>query len=326
MSSESLAPEARKLYDALSRLTERVAKEPLSIPPGYGMRVLSPEQRRAAIAQPDSDGLMDLLQIYEPPRRGKQYVIGVDVSSGMGIDRSVIDVCRVGDIVSGEEQVAQYVTRDLEPTDLAYIIDPIGRFYQSVTLHLPALVAIECNGFGLGVLAEMRRHIGYQNLFIWQHEDAIKDESRFSRAYGWYTNQRTRPLILQRYFRNLKNVDPQTGKADYVINSPFTIAELADFKTAGPLWMGEGDPFDDCVMAGAISVHVSQTLQSEQREPLSETRRRKAEEKARAERAGLILAAKVDYQNTDVSVEEMDGSLGTDFIDMLDNSAADYYR
>lgn len=325
----------REFCDRISQLSAVVAHEQLHIPPGYGMRLLSPEQRRAAQSISDDDGLLDRLQIYEPPRRGKQYVIGVDVASGIGqdrsnrkneSDRSVIDVCRVGDIDEGEEQVAQFVTYDMEPTDLAYVIDPIGRFYQSITDRQPALVAIECNGFGLGVMSEIRRHVGYNNLFIWQHEDAINEQSKFSRAYGWYTSQRSRALILQRYFRGLKSVDPVTGRADYRINSPFTMRELADFKTAGALWEGEGDPHDDCIMAGAIAVHVAQTLQSEQREPLAETRRRKAEEKARAERAGMVLAQSVGWQNTDISVDELDGLEGRDFVDMLDNTREDHYR
>lgn len=315
------------LASVTTNLSVQVAREVLSIPPGYGMRLLGSDQRRAAIAMPDDEGLLDMLQVYEPPRRGKRYVIGVDVSSGVGSDRSVVDITRVGDLESGEEQVAQYVTFSTEPTDLAYIIDPVGRFYQSVSDKQPAMVAIECNGFGLGVQSELLRHIGYTNLFIWQHEEAIREESKFSRAYGWYTSARSRALILQRYFRGIKSMDPHTGIADYRINSPFTIRELADFKTPGALWDGEGDPYDDCIMAGAISVHVAQTLQFEQREPLSETRRRRHEEAARAERAGMLLGENISFQNMDVSVEELEEQqYGGDFVDMIDNLRANQYR
>lgn len=311
---------------AVANLSASVAREVLSIPPGYGMRAYSPEQRRAALSIPDDDGLLDILQIYEPRRRGKKYVIGVDVSSGVGSDRSVLDVTRVGDLESGEEQVAQYVTYSAEPMDLAYLIDPIGRFYAGSD-SMPAMVAIECNGFGLGVQAELLRHVGYNNLFIWQHEDAITEQSRFARTFGWFTTQRSRALILQRYFRGLRAVDPVTGRNDYQINSPFTLRELADFKTPGALWEGEGDPYDDCIMAGAISVHVAQTLQFEQREPVAETRRRVGEEKARAARAGMILDQNLSYLNTDISVEELDDQMhGCDYIDAVDTLRADHYR
>lgn len=309
-----------------TRTVVATATEPLSIPPGYGMRVFSPAERRAALYQPNDDGLFDTLLVWELPRRGKKYVVAVDVSSGMGQDRSVIDVCRVGDLEQGEEQVAQFVSASCDPTDLAYIIDPIGRFYASRTDHEPALLAIEINGLGFGTQSELLLHVGYTNFFIWRYEDAMREQSRISTRYGWVTNQRTRALMLQRFFRGIKSVDPNTGRPDYQINSPHTIRELADFKTAGALWEGEGDPHDDCIMAGAIAVHVAQTLQMEQREPLSETRRRMAEERARAERAGIALKQNIDYQNTDISTEEMEGGEGLDFVDMLDNLKNNHYR
>lgn len=306
-------------------LAARVAAEPIRIPAGYGMRVYTTNEKLKALARPDDDGLFDVLLVYEPPRRGKLYTMGVDVCSGMGADRSVIDVCRVGDLDEGEEQVAQFITYSTEPADLAYIIDPVGRFYADRTSQLPAMAAIELNGFGLGVLSELTRHVGYSNLFIWQHEDAISEQSRFMRSYGWYTTSRTRPLILQRYFRGIKTIDPNTKLPDYRVNSPHTLAELADFKTAGALWEGEGDPYDDCIMAGAISVHVAQTLQFEQREPLAESRRRRAEEKARAERAGQLLKTHISPLHTDVSVEELEGQEGQPFTDFLDNRNDGHY-
>lgn len=307
-------------------LSAAVSKEPLAIPPGYGMLALTPEQRRTAQAMENDEGLFDRLLIWEPPRRGKKYTIGVDVSSGMAQDRSVIDVTRVGDLQEGEEQVAQFVTFNIEPLDLAYIVDPIGRFYQSRTDQQPALLAIELNGFGLGMHSEIKRHIGYSNLFIWQVEDAVLDQSRYTTRDGWWTTPRSRALALQRYFRGLKSVDPITGHPDYKINSPHSIKELADFKSAGALWEGEGDPYDDCIMAGAISLYIAQTLQSEQREPLSESRRRIHEEQARAERAGMVLKQNMSYLHTDISVEELEGLDGRDFVDMLDNSRQDHYR
>lgn len=301
--------------------------EPLRIPAGYGLRLFSPAQRRAALAMPEDEGLYDVLLVWEPPRRGKQYVVSVDVSSGVGKDRSCIDVTRVGDIQQGEEQVAQFVSSQVDPIDLAYVIDPIGRFYKDVRSSLPAMVAIECNGLGLGTQNELQEHVGYHNLFIWQYLDATTPQGRFTTRYGWYTNQRTRPLALGRYFRNLKSVDPNTGQADYQLNSPLTLMELMDFKTPGPLWMAEGDPYDDCVIAGAIGVHVAQTLQSEQREPLAESRRRLHEEKARAERLGQLTNQQVSWLSTDAAVDDMQDAAeeGLAFVDWLDNPDKQHY-
>lgn len=252
-----------------------------------------------------------MLLVFEPPRRGFQYIIGVDVCGGMGLDRSVIDVTRVGTLREPDEQVAQYVSSTIDPIDLAYLIAPIGHLYRSTADQLPAVVAIECNfGLGLGTQSELLRHVGYENLFIWQVEDAVDPANRFKTSYGWYTNQRTRPLILQRYFHALKSVDKHTGFPDYRINSPHTIKELGDFVTGGAIWDGEAADGgnDDCIMAGAIGVHIAHTIHFEQREPLNEARQRVSEEKARADSLAYRRGHGINHQTTDCTVDEIAGN------------------
>lgn len=68
--------------------------EPLLLPSGYGMRRVPLEDLRLL------DSLFDCLLVWEPPRkRGlRRYVIAVDVADGIGLDRSVIEVARMGTI------------------------------------------------------------------------------------------------------------------------------------------------------------------------------------------------------------------------------------
>jgi hypothetical protein len=287
---------------------EQQLQEAVRIAPGYGLKRVPRHEMLQRLAEEDHTGLHDVLQVYQPPRKGQLYVIGVDVSNGQGLDASVIDVTRVGTIKEPDEQVAQFYTDSIEATDLAYIIGPIGELYSGRD-GLPALVAIECNGFGLGTQSELLRHVGYTNLFIWQHEDALTPEGRFTKRYGWWTSPRTRPLILQRYFHAVKTVDPVTGYPDYRINSPLTIRELATFVSPGPLWMAEAAEgcHDDCIMAGAISVHIAHTIHADSREPIAEARRRVAEEAARASEVFQRERRQITHQTTDVTVDELHG-------------------
>lgn len=298
--------------DGLSPDQQALLKLPFRIPPGFGMRVLPADERQERLIDLDEHAApLDTLLIWEPPRRKHLYVVSVDVSMGGGVgDYSVIDVTRVGTVREPDEQVAQFMTNEIDEIDLAYIIDPIGRLYQGKDSQ-SALVAIECNGPGLSTQNELQRHIGYTNLYIWQYLDAVEGH-QFTTKYGWYTNQRTRPLILHRYVHALKTTDPLTGYADYRINSPHTLHELADFQTPGPLWMGEAadGAHDDCIMAGAIGVFVATTLQHESRETVHETRRRIHAEADRAERIGQLKDQKVSYQSTDFSYASM---MGRDF-------------
>lgn len=297
--------------DGLSPSQLAVLKEPIRIAPGHGLRLLPPLEQAKRLTNDflgDAPAPKDSLLVWEPPRRGFLYVISADISSGLELDQSVIDVTRVGTLKECDEQVAQFVTDTVDETDLAYVIDAIGRFYTGRDGQ-PALVAIECNGMGLATQNELQRHIGYTNIYIWQYLDAVEGH-QFTTKYGWYTNQRTRPLILQAYMHALKTVDPNTGYPDYRINSPHTQHELADFQSPGPLWMAEAvdGAHDDCILAGAIGVFVARTIQIEARgETVHDARRRVSMEAARAEKVATLKQQSVSYQSTDASFDSMMG-------------------
>lgn len=278
---------------------------PLQLPAGYGFVLIPPSQWPGDEDLPE---LMDKVLIWEPPRLDQLYVIGVDVGDGLGLDRSVIDVCRVGTVAQPDEQVAQFVSDTTDPVDLAKIIDPIGRFYRGKD-GASALLAVEVNNHGIATQSELQRHIGYDNFFIWQYEDALDESRRMSNRIGWQTSQRTRPLILSRYLYAVKTIDKITGLPNYIVNSPFTVQDMRDFVTPPgmPLALAEAAPgaFDDCIMSGAISVHVSQTVQHESGETVADTRQRKAAEQARADHVARLLKEKRDWRNTDATADEM---------------------
>jgi hypothetical protein len=311
---EESSRDERTRLESPSRLESPVRHlDPFKIPPGYGFEMIPREkwfvfdEDEEEYADEYLESLMDRLLVWEPRRRGFSYVVTVDVSSGLGLDRSVIDVTRVGNLADNDEQVAQFVSSLVDPIELAYFIDPIGRFYCDDD-DTEALVAIECNNHGYATQAELLQHCGYSNLFVWRHEDARDPKSRYTRAFGWFTTRRTRPVILARYYRAVTTLDVRTGLPDYRINSPHTMAEMQDFVSdSGALWEAEASrgAHDDCIMAGAIAVHVAQTLHFDTREPLAEQRRRLSEEKARRDRQESRTGARPDYQNSDVTFSEV---------------------
>lgn len=298
---------------------------PFRVPPGYGMRVLPKEERDKALAniEGEENAPTDKLLIFEPPRKGFLYVVSADISSGAGLDSSVIDVTRVGTIREPDEQVAQFKTNQIDETDIAFIIDSVGRLYKGRDSQY-ALAAIECNGLGISTQNELRKHIGYPNIYIWQYMDATEGHE-FTNRYGWWTTQRTRPIMLQTYVHGVKTIDPHSGLPDYRINSPHTIAELADFQSPGPLWMASAaeGANDDCIMSGAIGLIVAGTLHDSTRETVHEARRRMSEEMARVVAKQDISARGISYQSTDASHDEM---MGRDEGDYGDDSDVMHYR
>ncbi len=129
----------------------------LLLPKGYGFR------RMPLVELRERTNLFDTLLIWEGPRRHgpRRYVIAVDVSDGLGQDRSVIEVARMGTIEEPAEQVAQYVSDQIAPMALAYVIQAIGQYYVDED-GVEALVAIECNNHGLSTQDTLQLHLGYQ--------------------------------------------------------------------------------------------------------------------------------------------------------------------
>lgn len=149
--------------------------DPLLLPKGFGFQPLTVADLR------DHVNLLDVFSVWEPPRvRGpRRYVIGVDVADGLGLDRSVVEVVRMGTIAEPAEQVAEYVSDTIIPAALAYVIYAIGMYYKDAD-GVEALVAIENNNHGLSTQDTLQLHLQYQNQYVWEYLDAATAGSRFS--------------------------------------------------------------------------------------------------------------------------------------------------
>jgi hypothetical protein len=287
-----------------------VADNDLLLPAGHGFRALNARELR------ERDHLRDLLLVWERPRRrgDRRYVMGVDVADGLGLDRSVIEVARMGTIEEPAEQVAQYVSDQISPPGLAYIVQAIGNWYTDPD-GVPACAMIECNNHGLSTQDTLQLHLGYTHFYRWEYLDADTPESRFSRKIGWYTTDRTRPIILDKFRTALCTVDPITGLRDYVTHSSMLHEELQDFQTNGALWEAEAaaGAHDDCIMAAAIAHYGCWRLQAGETEPMDDRRRRASEQQARlaaeAVRQGRVLD-KADWRNTPTTADEMASYVG----------------
>jgi len=280
--------------------------EPLILPAGYGFRPVRVEEVRASI--------LDMLTIWEPPRRrGKhQYVIGADVSDGLGLDRSSIEVIRCATIEEPAEQVAEYVSDQMLPVGLAYTIQTIGEYYKDHD-QVEALAAIECNNHGLATQDTLQLHLGYSNFYIWEYYDAADPGRRYSTKIGWLTTTRTRPLLLSKLHAALTTIDPITGLPDLVTHSPILHDELKDFQTEGALADAAAarGAHDDCVMATAIGYYCAYRQQAGEMEPLDERRRRRSEQAAQLAAAN-VHAPKPDWRNTPATADDASALIGMD--------------
>lgn len=296
-----------------------------TLPAGYGFRRLSAPEFQAR--GQGLRGLLDLLLVFEPPRtrarhRDFRYILGVDISDGIGQDRSVCDVLRVQTITEPAEQVAQFVTETTSPEDFAPILDAIGRFYCDAG-GLEALAAIETNNHGKSTQDLLQKHHGYTHFYRWQYVDKADLNRRFSQAIGWSTTPATRPILLSRFATALKRIDPVTHLPDIVIHSPFTYEDLADFYSpTGRLADAEGTKTDDCIFSLAIAYYAAEQLFIGESEPLAERRHRLHQERQAREAAASSYARR-DWRNTDASADEADlGLPESDYAMMTDDDVA----
>lgn len=285
----------RQHLPPLPKKLQRLTDDPAYIPAGYGFRPVGPGELRDKAL---SGGLLEVLQIFEPPRRGHKYVLSADVSDGLGQDRSSVDILRMGTLDEVEEQVAHFITDRLKPRELAFVCDALGRYYCDDDGY-EALAAIETNNHGLSTQDTLQLHLGYSHFYRWEMLDAIEPSSRFTTKYGWYTTPRTRPILLDHFHEAITTFDPLSGLPDLRVNSPWTLGELADFQTEGALWEAEAarGAHDDCIMSLAIGHIVCWRLMGGEREPLDERRRRLHQMRQRRDTLAADQAAKKDYRN-----------------------------
>ena len=296
--------------------------EPLILPRGYGMRQMSLKELQAA------PNLLDLLHIYEPPRkRGpRRYVLGVDVADGLGQNRSVIEVARVGTIEEPQEQVAEYVSAYIQPMQLAYVCLAVGQYYTDED-GLEAMVAIECNNHGLSAQDTLQLHLGYSHFYRWEYYDMADPSDRYSTRIGWMTTPRTRPILLDKFRQAISTLDPVTGLPDFITHSPLLHDELKDFQTQTILAEAEAaqGATDDCVMAAAIANYVCWRLQAGETEPLEERRRRRSEQRAQlALVAASTQTTAPDFRNMPYTADDqklMEGSGEADRPEFADEEA-----
>lgn len=288
-----------------------------TLPAGYGFRHVPAAELRERTADALLPAPMDLLLLFEPPRRRPQhrefsYIMGVDVGDGLGLDRSVCCVTRVGTIEEPAEEVAQFVSDALPPSQFAFIVEAIGHLYADHD-GLEAMAMIENNNHGLSVQDMLQLHLGYTHFYRWEYYDAADPAKRHSTKIGWTTTPRTRPLLLDRFYAAVTTLDPVTGKPDYIVNSPWTISELSDFQTEGDLWEAEAaaGAHDDCILAASIANYGAWRAAGGEREPLGERRRRRHLEQADRERDAALRGKGRDYRNTAITAEEMAAGVGS---------------
>jgi len=179
------------------------------------------------------------LSIYEYPKWEEPYVIGADVSLGVGQDYSAAVVMN-----NSYEIVAVYRNNRIDPSLWGELLFYLGRYYNN------AFLAVESNSMGIATLQKLEQ-MGYLNLYKQTKMANVSNEEGM--RLGFRTTSASKPVIIG----NLKNL---IDNEDIMIPAPILIRELKDYiATASGKTEAAPGCYDDTVISLAICAEVLRT-------------------------------------------------------------------
>lgn len=263
------------------------------IQPGMGMKVLND------ISEYDYQWENGRMLVWEAPEGREQYALGVDPAEGVGADRSVCEVIKLGNLEHPSVQVAEFCCDFLDPVDFSSIVATIGRFYSSGGEE--AFCTVEVNApCGDTMVTDLRTRHDYANLYIWKQYDRINNV--FTNKYGWWTNRTSRPKLIARGLHAFAN-------GDLIVNSPFLLDEMGDFERDHFIAKAKAahGRHDDRIMALLIAYWGAFDESWLNGEDIDEERRMYQKAKGMQREQAVAVAAKkrVDFQNRPVTYKQM---------------------
>jgi len=176
-------------------------------------------------------------KVWEEPKAGEKYVIGVDVAEGLEHgDYSCIDVSSV----RFGKQVAQWHGH-IDPDQLAFVSACIGMRYNK------AYIVVERNNHGLTTIDSLLK-LNYSHLYA---ETIIEPPHRPRKRFGWLTTKKSKPMLIDNLISELRD-------GIHGIMCRETFEEMMTFKRYEDGEMGaEVKKYDDRVISIAIAKYIA---------------------------------------------------------------------
>ncbi|QEY34695.1 hypothetical protein FL966_06290 [Caproiciproducens galactitolivorans] len=122
------------------------------------------------------------LTIWDTPKIGQKYYIGVDTGEGMSQDYSAIEVLSADGI-----QMAEFKSNKIKPFQFAELVNDIGIYYNR------ALLVVEKASAGHVVVDKLKNEYHYSNMYKYVEYDA---RGMKKKKVGFVTNPKTKPILV----------------------------------------------------------------------------------------------------------------------------------
>jgi hypothetical protein len=179
-------------------------------------------------------------KIWEEPNPEKIYVAGVDISEGVGIDASVIQILDITD-TRDIKQVAMYHNRHIPPLEFSNKLHTILLNWGS------PLALIERNNCGAQVVDRLAFDIGYEKVVSYGAKAALRGRPQMGMIA--HTNTKYKGVMNMRYFIN--------ETRSVTIQDLDTLKEMRDFvRHSNGTWKAKSGYHDDRVMSFMYGLYI----------------------------------------------------------------------
>lgn len=173
--------------------------------------------------------------MYQVPKAGQRYYIGVDTSEGINKDSSTCVVLNK----EGQE-MAMFKNNKIKPYQFAEFVNALGRYYNK------AYLVVEKASGGHSVIERLRYDYKYMNMCKYKTYDQF---NRTITQVGFDTNSKTKGIIIN-------DLREQFDKGGLLINSEEILEEMKVFEIKENGSMGAMNGYhDDLVMSIALALN-----------------------------------------------------------------------
>ncbi len=199
---------------------------------------------------------LDRLLVYEPPKEGRDYAIGIDTADGLGHedeDRTTLCVTLSETAYAKPDiQVAEFASLKMNPPQTVGIAAALAAWYGAKTRDpRGAKFCIEQRERPGDDCQHQLKLMGFSYHHVMTRYDDKKVKADKGQKQGWYTTAWSRPFILNRFVDAINN-------GWFKPNSKYLLRELGDFErkftVAGKSKMEHSNgKHDDRIWAAALS-------------------------------------------------------------------------
>ncbi len=173
------------------------------------------------------------LTLWDVPKNGHKYYVGVDTGEGMGQDYSAFHV-----LSSEGIQIAEFKSNKIKPFQFAELVNDVGIYYNK------ALLVVEKASAGHTVVDKLKNDYRYNNMYKYKEYDA---RGIAKKKVGFVTNPKTKPLMINDFVELFET-------NQIVINSKDLLSEMKLFQFKDGKMEATAGSHDDLVMSFAMAI------------------------------------------------------------------------